>query len=290
MEDENELRRYMAALWRRKMLIAGVAVAVCILGIAADAWQLARPKVQVSILVQPAKNTASVYSNPGAIVSLLSNRGVVDLLLDRAGVPLNLVDSPRPLVAVRVETLQSYGNVIRVAAVAPANSLPEAKKVAQAVAAGILEEGRKEAADRQQVLKQVLDAITASASTFYSLGVNSARRQAVSGGGADTSGVLQGITLGNALSGMQGLFAGAFQTEKDLRLQMLDIQPPRLLSTVAVSTPPTLPLVQIVLMSALVGVAIGIVLALVVEYGMKPGTLLAERSSRPGVDMPQHGG
>ncbi len=290
MEDENDLRRYVSVLWRRKTLIAGVAVAAFILSMAVNVWQQGQNKMQVSILIQPAKNTGNLYSSADAIIGLLRMKGVMSLFLERAGVSVDLVESQHPLVSVTANKLQGNGGVVLVTAVATAGSLAEAKKVAEALAAGVVEEGKSEVAYRRQVLKESLAAITLSASAFSRLSTINAPSQPPADAKAESDVVIRALTLGAlAAPTNQGLYSNAFQAEKDLALQLADVQPPRILSGLGVSRAPSLPLGQIGLMSAILGVAIGVVFAFIAEYAAGPRQALTGPPASQGVNLPQHG-
>ncbi len=282
MDDERDLRRYIEVLGRRKKLIAGVAIGACVLAIAASLLQ-PHNRIQVSLLIAPGKNTGGLYSDAGAVIGLVRNRGVLALFLERAGLPVDLVESRRPLVAVRSQKMDPNSDIILIGAAAPADSLATAKKVAEAVAAGIVAEGQKEAVDHRQALKQSLEAIIAAESRLNAAPVPT-------GAKIESDVLLRAITLGTlSAPSTQGLLSSAFQVEKDVALKMLDIQPPRILSVPSVSEPPSVPLLQLGLMSAIVGVVVGIVLAFLAENATRPSTASVGRPAAGRADLPQHG-
>lgn len=273
-EDEIDLRQYLRVLWRRRHTV-GVVTLSAVIGAFIFSY-LSPPVYEAQAAIWLSEHSASIYATPASAAQALRTPSFLDAAVKASGVSATERELQKLM---KVEPVRDT-RIIRVKV--RYKDARQAQALADAIARGLISRASERVEQKQKLIQERLVSVDAQLAEIQRILQLTGR-------------TLSRLQQGRALTGEERDFARSWMSisealyrnvnvaQRDLSGELLKLEPPALIE------PPSIPLEPVaprkVLntgLAAILGLAVGAMLALVIEYFSGP---VAEQGASPAASV-----
>lgn len=249
VDDEVDLRQYLAILWRRRRVVFGVTAAAVV---AAALLSVLSPAIYESeVIIQLSQHSAPAFASPPSAIQVLTSRGFLSKIAKMAALP-ETAEELRDLL--KVETIRETQMVrLKVRYHDP----QEARALAQAIADRFIAQAAEHVNERRTIVAERLAQVQAQlVQVERLLGLSRealARLQQNRGQPTRGDGFAASFAL-DATSISQGLHEGLQQTQSQLQSELLSLALP---AVIEAPTSPVKPIAPRKLLNVVLAAVLG---------------------------------